>query len=217
LFVYYLLLNTKEDYHIHCNYNDHSAIDLSVENIIKKAGDLHLQTIAFTEHVRSTSDWTEKYLQEIECFKNTTNIKILKGFEAKILPDGSIDCPETYLSKEYFLIASFHTRYQDKYKWYNALLKAIRNESVSVIGHLAPDPGFSLTNREIKVLGEEILSNNKIVELNAKYKRPPIEFIKIFKDLRVQFHLGSDAHAIDEIGNYDRINYLINYIEHCGE
>lgn len=211
------MLNTKEDYHIHCNYNDHSAINLSVENIIKKADDLHLQTIAFTEHVRSTSDWTEKYLQEIDYFKNTTNIKILKGFEAKILPDGSIDCPETYLSKEYFLIASFHTKYQDKHKWYNALLKAIRHESVSVIGHLAPDPGFSLTNQEIKILGEEILSNNKIVEINAKYKRPPIEFIKIFKDLKVQFHLGSDAHAIDEIGNYDRINYLINYIEHCGE
>jgi putative hydrolase len=211
------LLNKKEDYHIHFNYNDHSAINLSVENIIKKANELHLQTIAFTEHVRRTSEWTEKYLQEIEYFKNTTNIKILKGFEAKILPDGSIDCPEIYLSREYFLIASFHTKYQDKYNWYNALLKAIRNESVSVIGHLAPDPGFSLTNREIKVLGEEILSNNKIVELNAKYKRPPIEFIKIFKDLRVQFHLGSDAHAIDEIGNYDRINYLINYIEHCGE
>jgi putative hydrolase len=211
------LLNIKEDYHIHCNYNDHSANNLSIENIIKKAKDLQLQTIAFTEHVRSTSDWTEKYLQEIDYFKHTTttNIKIFKGFEAKILPDGSIDCPDAYLNADYFLIASFHTKYQDKSKWYNALLKAIRNENVNVIGHLAPDPEISLTPQEIKILGEEISSNKKIVEINAKYKRPPLEFIKIFKDLKVQFHLGSDAHSLEEIGNFDRIKNLINYIEHC--
>ena len=51
---------------------------------------------------------------------------------------------ESYLNKDYFIIASFHTKYQDKQKWYNALLKTIRNENVNVIGHLAPDPGISL-------------------------------------------------------------------------
>jgi hypothetical protein len=35
--------------------------------------------------------------------------------------------------------------------------------------------------------------------------------------LSVQFHLGSDAHSIEEIGNFDRIVDLINFIEHCGE
>lgn len=211
------MLNIKEDYHIHCNYNDHSSNDLSVENVIEKAKDLHLQTIAFTEHVRSNSDWTEKYLREINSFEDKTTIKILKGFEAKILPDGSIDCPEIYLNDEYFIIASFHTKYQEKEKWYNALLGAIRNKNVNVIGHLAPDAGISLTNLEIKRLGEEILSNNKIVEINAKYKRPPLELLKVFKDLDIQFHLGSDAHSLDDIGNFERINELINFIEQRGE
>ena len=211
------MLNIKEDYHIHCNYNDHSSSDLSVKNVIEKAKDLHLQTIAFTEHVRSNSDWTDKYLQEINSFEDNTTIKILKGFEAKILPDGSIDCPEIYLNDEYFIIASFHTKYQEKEKWYNALLGAIRNKNVNVIGHLAPDAGISLTNLEIKRLGEEILSNNKIVEINAKYKRPPLELLKIFKDLDIQFHLGSDAHSLDDIGNFERINSLINFIEQSGE
>ncbi len=211
------MLNIKEDYHIHCNYNDHSSNDLSVENVIEKAKDLHLQTIAFTEHVRSNSDWTEKYLREINSFEDKTDIKILKGFEAKILPDGSIDCPEIYLNDEYFIIASFHTKYQEKEKWYNALLGAMRNKNVNVIGHLAPDAGISLTNLEIKRLGEEILSNNKIVEINAKYKRPPLELLKVFKDLDIQFHLGSDAHSLDDIGNFERIKELINFIDQRGE
>lgn len=207
----------KEDYHIHCNYNDHSSSDLSVNNIIEKAENLDLQTIAITEHVRNNSDWTEKYLQEIKNLAHTTSINILKGFEAKILPDGEIDCPSIYLNNEFFIIASFHTKYHTKENWLNDLLKAIRNENVNVIGHLAPEPEFSLNFEEIKKLGEEISSNNKILEINAKYMRPPLELLKIFKDLDVKFHLGSDAHKINDIGNYDRIMHLINFIEQIGE
>ena len=211
------MLNQKEDYHIHCNYNDHSSKDLTIENIIRRANELQLQKIAFTEHVRASSDWTESYLEELKRYENTTPTKILKGFEAKILPDGNVDCPLNYLSKEYFIIASFHTKYQDKEKWYNALIKIIRNENVNVIGHLAPDPGISLEEKEINYLGEEIHSNNKIIEINAKYKRPPLEFIKIFKEKGIKFHLGSDAHSLSEIANYNGIRNLINFIEHSEE
>lgn len=211
------MLNLNEDYHIHCNYNDHSSKDLTVENIIKKANNLELSKIAFTEHVRSTSNWTEMYLDEINHAERNTDIIILKGFEAKILPDGSIDCPLEYLNKNYFIIASFHTKYFEKQKWYSALIKAIRNENVNVIGHLAPDPGISLSFNELSVLGEEIKANDKIVELNAKYKRPPLDFIRVFKDHGIKFHLGSDAHSLDEIGNFGQIKHLINFIEQSAE
>jgi histidinol phosphatase-like PHP family hydrolase len=206
-------LNTKEDYHIHCNYNDHSAPDLTVENIIKKAKELKLQTIAFTEHVRNSSDWTENYIEEINQFLPTADLNVLKGFEAKILPDGSIDCPSRYLNGDYLIVASFHTKYQEKDKWYNALLKAINNESVNVIGHLEHDHYFSLNYDEIKRIGEEVLSNGKIVEINTKYHRPPLEYLKVFIELGISFHLGSDAHSLNEIGNFDRIMDLINFIE----
>ena len=211
------MLNIKEDYHIHCNYNDHSSKDLTVENIIKQANALKLQKIAFTEHVRTTSDWTENYLAEINRFKNTSDIDILKGFEAKILPNGYVDCPQDYLNKNYFIIASFHTKYHEKETWYNALIKAIRNENVNVIGHLAPEPGMSLSFNELKIIAEEIKSNDKIIELNAKYKRPPFEFIKVFKEFGIKFHLGSDAHSLNQIGNFDGIKNLINFIEQSEE
>jgi histidinol phosphatase-like PHP family hydrolase len=122
-----------------------------------------------------------------------------------------------YLNKDYFIIASFHTKYEDKEKWYNSLIKAVRNENVNVIGHLAPDPGITLEKKEIDNLAEEILSNNKIIEVNAKYKRPPIEFIKSFKKQGIRFHLGSDAHSLDEIANFNGIKNLINFIEHSEE
>lgn len=208
-----LLLNTKEDYHIHCNFNDHSSVDLTVDNIIKKAMEKNMKTIAFTEHVRKSSDWTEKYLEEVNSSKSKVSFNTLVGFEAKILADGNIDCPDSYLNDKYFIIASFHTKYKDKNQWYNALLKAVQNENVNVIGHLAPEPEFSLTSQEIRNLGEEIASNDKTIEVNAKYIRPPLEFIKTFMELEIKFHLGSDAHSLSEIGNFDRIRHLINFIE----
>lgn len=202
------MLNKKADYHIHCNYNDHSSIDLTIPNVVKYAKDRGLEVIAFTEHVRKTSDWIPKYLDEIERISSDPVIKIIAGFEAKILIDGSIDCPEEYADK-YFLIASFHTTYNDKQVWIQALQTAIENPNVDVIGHIAPEPSFTLESNEIEQLANLIVENNKIVELNVKYHRPPKEWIKIFRKNSVRFHLGSDAHSLEEIGKFEKISDLI--------
>jgi len=198
--------------HIHCNYNDHSSKDLTIPNIINKSETLGLERIAITEHVRKNSVWTKKYIDELNYHIPRTKIKILKGFEAKILVDGEIDCPAEFLNNEYFIIASFHTRY-NKEKWYEALVKAIKNPGVNVIGHLAPEIDFNVNENELGNIAELIVDKAKKVEINSKYIRPPKEFLKIFKEYGVEFHLGSDAHSINDIGNYNRIKDLINLIE----
>jgi putative hydrolase len=207
-----MILNVKEDLHIHCNYNDHSSKDLTIPNIIAKSESLGLERIAITEHVRKNSEWTKDYINEINHYIPKTRLKILKGFEAKILVDGDIDCPSEFLNKDYFIIASFHTKY-NKEVWYEGLIKAIRNPNVDVIGHLAPEIDFSIGESELKNIGDLIVANGKKIEINSKYIRPPKEFLKIFKKCGVNFHLGSDAHAIKDIGNFSRIKDLINVIE----
>jgi putative hydrolase len=207
-----MILNVKEDLHIHCNYNDHSSKDLTIPNIIAKSESLGLERIAITEHVRKNSEWTKDYINEINHYIPKTRLKILKGFEAKILVDGDIDCPSEFLNKDYFIIASFHTKY-NKEVWYEGLIKAIRNPNVDVIGHLAPEIDFSIDESELKNIGDLIVANGKKIEINSKYIRPPKEFLKIFKKCGVKFHLGSDAHAIKDIGNFSRIKDLINVIE----
>jgi putative hydrolase len=184
-------LNLKQDYHVHCNYNDHSAADLTIKNVIRQAEGIGLETLAFTEHVRKNSEWIPKYLKELEFYDNNSKIKILHGFEAKILEDGSIDCPVQY-SRDYFLIASFHTKYNSKKIWVNALKKAIENPDVNVIGHIAPECSFTLENREVDQLASLMVKNKKIVELNAKYHRPPGDWVVIFKKRGVTLQLGSN-------------------------
>ena len=208
-----ITLNTKEDYHVHCNFNNHSAPDLTIRNVIKQGKEIGLQTLALTEHVRKCSDWIPNYLKEIELCLDTHNcMRIITGFEAKILIDGSIDCPKEY-SKNYFLIASFHTIYNDKHVWIEALNKAIENPDVNVIGHIAPEPTFTLEKSEVSALTSLIVKNKKIVELNAKYHRPPQEWILIFKKQGVKFHLGSDAHSLNDIGRFEKISDLIYLVD----
>jgi histidinol phosphatase-like PHP family hydrolase len=169
--------------------------------------------VAFTEHVRKSSDWISRYLDEIESAraKMGNDLEIIAGFEAKILQDGSIDCLDSYAS-EYFLVASFHTKYPEKRVWLGALEKAIENPSVDVIGHLAPEPSFSLEKSEIEDLAKLIVKHEKIVELNAKYHRPPADWVTIFKRAGVNFHLGSDAHSLSEVGDFRSLQDLIKLV-----
>jgi putative hydrolase len=204
-------LNIKEDYHVHCNYNDHSAPDLTIRNVVKRAEEIGLCTLAFTEHVRRTSNWIQDYLNEINLFAGHSKIIIIAGFEAKILKDGSIDCPKKY-SNKYLVIASFHTSYNDKKIWMNALQKAIENPDVNIIGHLAPEPAFKVERSEIDSLASIIVDKKKIVEINAKYHRPPADWIRIFKSRGVKFHLGSDAHALRDVGQFERVSDLISLV-----
>lgn len=171
--------------------------------------------IAVTEHVRRTSDWVPRYIDEMRAETaeaKSNKLKVIPGFEAKILKDGSIDCCEEY-SKDYFIVASFHTIFGDKRLWIDALMTAIQNPDVDVIGHLAPEPTFDLDDQELSDLASLIVSNRKIIELNAKYHRPPPRWLLKFKEYAVRFHLGSDAHSLEEIGNFSRISDLIAMIQ----
>jgi putative hydrolase len=209
-------LDKNQDYHVHCNYNDHSASDLTVKNIIARGEKIGLRVIAITEHVRRTSDWIPRYLAEIRAETaaavSINKLKLIPGFEAKILRNGSIDCCEEY-SKDHFIVASFHTIFGDKRIWIEALRSTIQNPDVDVIGHLAPEPTFDLNDEELSELASLLFSNHKIIELNAKYHRPPKRWLLRFKEHQVRFHLGSDAHSLEEIGNFSRISDLIAMVQ----
>lgn len=207
------MIDLKKDYHVHSNYNDHSPQELSIEKVTRYAEKIDLSTLAFTEHVRKTSDWIPRYLEEIDKIVSSgTKTTIISGFEAKILKDGTVDFPTEY--EGHFLIASFHTRYNNKEDWLSALKSVIALPYVNVIGHLAPEESFDLTDDELVELSQLLKLNYKIVEINAKYRRPPMEWLRIFKDNKVNFHLGSDAHNLTEVGNFNSINNLIEYVNY---
>lgn len=201
----------KKDYHVHSNYNDHSPQELTIEKVTRYGEEINLNTLAFTEHVRKTSEWIPKYLEEIDrMISSGSKMTIISGFEAKILTDGTVDFPPEY--EDYFLIASFHTKFYDKHHWLSALKSAISLPFVNVIGHLAPEESFDLTDNELIELSQLLKRNDKTVEINAKYARPPMKWLRVFNENNVNLHLGSDAHSLTDVGNFRSITNLINLI-----
>jgi putative hydrolase len=113
-----------------------------------------LRHIALAEHVRRTSDWIPKYLAETRAenaIASSSKLKLITGFEAKILRYESIDCCEED-SRSHFIVASFHTIFEDKRIWIEALKNAIQNPDVDVIGHLVPESTFDLDDHELSEL-----------------------------------------------------------------
>ena len=68
-------MNIRQDFHIHANYNDHSELNLTIKNAIEQAEKIGLECIAFTEHVRRSSEWINDYIKEIEQYKKKIKLK----------------------------------------------------------------------------------------------------------------------------------------------
>jgi len=69
-----------------------------------------------------------------------------------------------------------------KADWLFSLESAISLPYVNVIGHLGPEESFDLTDEELIELSQLLKSNNKTIEVNAKYRRPPMKWLQIFKE-----------------------------------
>jgi histidinol phosphatase-like PHP family hydrolase len=81
-----------------------------------------------------------------------------------------------------------------------------------MVERIAPEPTFRMQLCEVQDLASLIVKNKKIIEINAKYHRPPPQWIVLFKQLGVKFHLGSDAHRLEEIAYFEKISDLISLV-----
>lgn len=189
----------NRDYHNHTNYNDHADRDMSIKNIIKRAEDIGLVEIALTEHVREHSPWIGRFLNDTRKVKSEVNI--IPGFEAKVLNDyGELDIKE-HLAKRYLIIGSFHT-FKPIGKFYKAFLNLTKNTYVDIIGHfgLCNDNVIQLNKEQLDEIIFSIKDNNKVVEINSRYKLPTKKVItKLIKN-KVRLCYGSDSHKISEVG-----------------
>jgi DNA polymerase (family 10) len=82
------------------------------------------------------------------------SFRILKGIEADILGDGSLDYPDRVLGKFDFVVASIHSRFKmTKKEQTDRILKAIENPHTTIIGHMTGRqlhrrPGYDIDNRQ---------------------------------------------------------------------
>jgi DNA polymerase (family 10) len=104
-----------------------------------------------------------------------SKFRILKGIEADILADGSLDYPDSILSGFDFVVASVHSRFKlPRKEQTDRILKAIKNPHTTIIGHmtgrqLQRRPGYEL---DIDKVLRACAKHGVAVEINPHPWRP---------------------------------------------
>ncbi len=131
----------RGDLHAHSTYTDGHA---SIEEMARAALAAGLEYLAITDHSRRLAmahGLDPKRLREqgreIERVQaRLKGITLLRGIEADILEDGSLDLPDDVLGELDWVVASVHSKFnQPQAETTRRLLKVIRNRNVDAIGH----------------------------------------------------------------------------------
>lgn len=134
--------------------------------------------------------------------QNWTDFQILKGIEADILPDGSLDYNDRILATFDYVVASVHAQLvMDQERAMGRLMKAIENPYTSILGH--PTGRLLLTRNGYPIDTSKILdackANGVSIELNASPYRLDLDWRHIYEamDKGVFVSVNPDAHKIE--------------------
>ena len=138
--------------------------------------------------------------------KEVAPMRVFRGTEADILPDGSIDYGAEVLSELDFVVASIHSRFQmQKDEMTERILKALDDPYVTFLGHLT---GRKLLSRdgytiEYDRVFERAAERGVMIEINGNPNRLDVDWRHIPRAVErgVVFVINPDAHSIAEMSH----------------
>lgn len=205
------------DLHIHSTWTDGAQ---SVADIAEFAKRLCLNPVAVTDHVRKNSTYCPEYEREIKNISSEYGLRIIAGFEAKVInADGDLDLPGFCSPEKHLIIGSVHSvniegrtvhpkdipsdefpELELKYS-----LSIIKGGKAHVLGHAG---GMSIANHGGFSLGcfERIIAacskTDVAFEVNSRYHGKYISDLwPMLEKYNPLVCFGSDAHETGEIGN----------------
>jgi len=196
-------------FHCHSKWSDGTA---SIEEMALAAQKLGYKYFGIGDHSQSltvasglTPDRVRQQHTEIDKLNDRLKgVRILKGTECDILPDGRLDYADEVLESFDYVVASVHTHFnQTTEEMTNRIVRAVGHPKVTMLGHAT---GRLLLRREgYKVDMESVLkaaaTHRTWVEINAHPMRLDIDWLtcKRAKALGVKVVINPDAHGTEEI------------------
>ncbi|HZM27658.1 MAG TPA: DNA polymerase/3'-5' exonuclease PolX [Gemmatimonadales bacterium] len=199
--------------HCHTNYSDGSN---TVEEIALGCRSVGYSYVGLTDHSQAAAyagglaaEDLARQAEEVDAAnKRLDGIRVLKGIEADILVDGSIDYDAAVLARLDFVIASIHSRFNlNAAEMTTRMLAAMDNPYVTIIGH---PTGRLLLSREpydvdLDALFEKAASRGVAMEINADPHRLDLDWrvLRRAREAGVTISIGADAHNVSSIGNVE--------------
>lgn len=204
------LSDLRGDLHAHTKATDGRASAREMALAAKAAG---LSYLAITDHSRRLAmargldpRRLEKQIAEIdELNRELSGITVLKGSEVDILEDGSLDLPDSVLSRLDVVIAAVHGNFNlSRARQTARILAALDNPLVRILAH---PTGRLIGEREpydvdLLAVMRKARSRGVSLELNAHPDRLDLNEVhcRMAKDEGVMVAIGSDAHGTDGFG-----------------
>ncbi len=199
----------KGDLHCHSDWDGGVS---SIREIAQKAKDMGYKYVGIADHTKFLKierGLDEKQLrkrnQEIDKInKDIKGIKVLKGCEANILKDGSIDIEEEALAELDFAIAGIHSNFKmSKEEMTKRIIKAMENPNIDIISH---PTGRLIQKRDAYEINlESILRKARetktVLEINSFPVRLDLkdDHIRQAKEAGVKMIISTDAHQKEQI------------------
>lgn len=191
--------------HCHSGYSD-GASQLSA--LADAAAARGWAYVGVTDHSQSnphaggmTPDDIRRQHDEIDAINaSRSDMRLLKGVEADILPCGRLDYDERQLEAFDYVIGSVHTRFgMNRAQMTERVLKALDQPALTVLGH--PTGRLLLTREPYAIDLEAVLAKagtaGVAVELNADPHRMDLDWrwLDAARTHRVTIELAPDAHT----------------------
>ena len=202
--------------HCHTTYSDGRE---SLEQMARAAEAWGAGYLGVSDHSRSAryanglaAEDLKKQAREIDRWNaKSKKLRILQGSEVDILPDGTLDYPDSVLERLDFVVASVHTNMgMSSEEMTKRVVRALRNRHVGILAHptgrlLLERKGYPIDLEEIyKVAAGE----GVVIELNAHPHRLDLDWreLRAAKAHGVRFAVNPDAH---DSSGYDDLRYGI--------
>jgi len=195
--------------HIHSNYSDGSN---SIKEILDYAEKKNYEYVLLCDHSKSAfyaNGLDEKRLKEQwkeidELNSKSKNVRILKGIECDILPDGSLDFDDSILAKFDCVIASVHSKFKmTEEEMTKRITKALKNKYVKILGH--PTGRLLLSREEYPLNLDEVINvtanEGKSIELNCNPHRLDLdwEYHQKAVSKNIKITISPDAHSFRDM------------------
>ncbi len=207
------------DSHTHTIASGHAYS--TVHEMAGAAADKGLKLLGITEHsMAMPGTCMEYYFMNLRIMpREIYGVEVMFGTEVNVMDfDGKLDMDEYLLKQMDVVIASLHTpciRPGTAQENTRALVKAMQNQYVDIIGH-PDDSRYPLHYEElVKAAGENHvlleLNNNSLHPLGARTNPIPndVELLDLCMKYEVPVILGSDAHTQEDVGNHSFLDPLL--------
>ena len=199
------LSDVRGDLQMHTTASDGKN---SILEMAQKAKDTGYAYIAITDHskaVRVAGGMDEKqlakHLREIEkANRQISGLRILKGVEVDILPDGTLDLKDDILRECEVVLASVHSRFNmEEGEMTRRVIKAIQNPNVKILAH--PTGRLILEREPFKINLREVIQaavdHGVVLEINAYPDRLDLKDVdaRMASDLGAELAINTDAHS----------------------